>query len=194
MDTCESCANESVTSSWTVLPFSILSLHKHIFSDLSSYFSSTYRYHLKHQDSNRLGTSIESTMANSSPKPPLLRLPTELHLEIIEYLQITYHSSCNPIDILSLLNLHLTSRVFYSLLAAPTFSDLHIYKHSPFVREMGLYTCNYCVRLRHGSCFSRRQIKSPRGHRGKDSGKRVCLDCAAAPVLEVRRARREEEA
>jgi hypothetical protein len=76
--------------------------------------------------------------------PPLLRIPTELHLEITSHLD----DQKSKDDGFSLLRLRLTNRLFYTLIPASTHAMLLRLESSRFAKVRKLFACRFCVRLR----------------------------------------------
>jgi len=118
---------------------------------------------------------MASSSTNSAP-PPLLRLPVELHRDIIDHLKGDADNTTDD-GSLALILLRLTNRHFYYLIPNtdhPTFLRL---EHTAFVQEADLYTCKHCVRLRPGHEFAETMLNGKRTHGATESHKRFCADC-----------------
>lgn len=121
-------------------------------------------------------------MSSSSPSvipsnalPPLLRLATELHLEIISYLPDVIDAE--EVHDLAVLRLRATNRYFHKLTPGPTHHELLHLEHLSFVTAHPLYACRFCVRLRPKSNFALAKLSGKTGINGFSRWKRFCADC-----------------
>jgi hypothetical protein len=116
-------------------------------------------------------------MANCTPQalPPLLRLPTELQLHIVAYLNI----DTSPNDLFSLTCLRFTCRYFHYIIPAPNMDHptLLCLEPTAFARRHYLFTCCYCVRLRHLFQFSLDILFLFRTADKITEATRYCVDC-----------------
>jgi hypothetical protein len=117
-------------------------------------------------------------MCSLSAKAPLLRLPTELHLEIISHL----HRPGDPYAALDLTRLRLTNRCFNSLVEPPTLAALLRVESTHFCHRNNLYVCRVCRRLRRAWWFSRVNKSDLRVREGMGQGSRFCKECAAVAI------------
>jgi hypothetical protein len=107
---------------------------------------------------------------------PLLRLPAELHLEIVSELQESDGERA-----LARLNLRLSNRYFYNLIDKPSHFTLLNDERTPWAVARSLYTCRYCTRLRRASNFAGKMLKGKTGLNGGEPNRRFCADCGFAP-------------
>lgn len=114
--------------------------------------------------------------ATSQPLPPLLRLPVELHLEIISYL--SGDRCCRVFDRLAL---RLVNRYLYYGLDAPSLDQLRALETSACGAYYKVFVCRYCLCLRRADKFVDKILK---GNCGKDwagdkwgQKDRWCADC-----------------
>jgi hypothetical protein len=105
--------------------------------------------------------------------PPLLRLPNELHLEIISYLD----DETLDDDIFSLLRLRLTNRFYRALVPAPTHPRLERLEYTTFAEDKGVYACKSCVCLRHEYHFHQGISISQRAPDNHYYCDLVCSEC-----------------
>lgn len=91
-------------------------------------------------------------MATTPPLSPLLRLPVELHLEVISHLLGADINKASD-DEFSALRLRLVNHYFHSLIPAPDLAALHRLGCSDFAIRNSLMPCNLCARLRRKRCF-----------------------------------------
>jgi hypothetical protein len=117
-------------------------------------------------------------MCSLSAKAPLLRLPTELHLEIISHL----HRPGDPYAALDLTRLRLTNRCFNSLVEPPTLAALLRVESTHFCHRNNLYVCRVRRRLRRAWWFSRVNKSDLRVREGMGQGSRFCKECAAVAI------------
>lgn len=98
--------------------------------------------------------------------PPLLRLPVELHREIISNLELQDHAllSC-------------TSRYFAWLIKPPTFDEFLAAETKPWAISKNLYACKGCKRFQHLLQFADDMRKAKRGRHGLDAHTRFCVKC-----------------
>lgn len=122
-----------------------------------------------------LGDDIRSIskMAPATSNPfPILDLPTELHLIIIDL---------SPPSIL--MRLRLTNKHFNTLIPAPTYEELLEAEASDYGIRRGLYACSICHRLRPKPKFADSRIIARKRKREPETGKqkRFCVDCGLNP-------------
>ena len=110
-----------------------------------------------------------SPIDRSKAVAPLMRLPAELHLKIMTEL--------GQVDYLGMYTFRLCNKYFYNTISAPEHHQLLILEDLPFSLEHSLYTCRYCLRLRHASQFADKMLRGKTGRDGGDTGKRFCADC-----------------
>jgi hypothetical protein len=122
-----------------------------------------------------------ATKSLSAPSPasipPLLRLPAELHLNIVSELQ-----ESGEYGAFATLNLRLLNRYFYSLIDKPSHETLLSIEKTPWVIGRLVYTCRYCIRLRCITKFADAMLKGKTGPNGGQPEKRFCADCGFAAV------------
>jgi len=104
--------------------------------------------------------------------PPLLRLPIELHRDIIDKLAFQDR-----------VRLTLTCRYFLSIIKPPTYQDLLAVEISSWAVSSELYTCKFCIRLRHLRRYADDMRKGKRARHGVDVNTRFCLDCGVEQHL-----------
>ncbi|KAF2466128.1 uncharacterized protein BDR25DRAFT_79655 [Lindgomyces ingoldianus] len=97
---------------------------------------------------------------------PLLRLPVELHWDIIDLL-----------DIQDRARLACASQYFSSIIKPPTHQDFLAAETSPWATSRDLFTCKGCVRFRHLLQFTDDMRKGKRGRNGVGANTRFCIDC-----------------
>ncbi|KAF2470567.1 uncharacterized protein BDR25DRAFT_160324, partial [Lindgomyces ingoldianus] len=107
--------------------------------------------------------------------PPLLRLPVELHKDILDILKLA------PTATQSILCLRLVNRYFYTLVPAPSHAMLLTAEREVWACRLCLYACRYCLRLRKGGNFADAMLKGRTGLNGKEPAKRFCVDCGLHP-------------
>ncbi|KAF2790002.1 hypothetical protein K505DRAFT_252165 [Melanomma pulvis-pyrius CBS 109.77] len=98
--------------------------------------------------------------------PPLLRLPIELHRDIIDKLELQDR-----------VRLAHTCRYFLSTIKPPTHGEFLATETSPWAVSNQLYTCRGCVRFRHLRRFTDDMRKGKRARRGVEAHTRFCVDC-----------------
>jgi hypothetical protein len=98
-----------------------------------------------------------TSLSASSPAsiPPLLRLPAELHLDIVSELE-----ESDPEGAIATFNLRLSNRYFYNLVDKPSHDTLLYIEKKSWAVSRSLYTCKFCVRLRPASTFARAMLKA----------------------------------
>ncbi|KAF2188927.1 F-box domain-containing protein [Zopfia rhizophila CBS 207.26] len=101
--------------------------------------------------------------------PPLLRLPIELHRDIVDHLELQDR-----------VRLRLTSRYFTSIIKPPTCQELLAAEATPWAFSRDLFTCKDCVRFRHLLKFTDDMRKGKRGRQGSEAHTRYCVDCGVA--------------
>lgn len=98
--------------------------------------------------------------------PPLLRLPIELHYEIVSHLELQDR-----------VRLTLTSRYFTSLIEPTTFKDFLTAETGPWAISKDYYACKGCKRFRHLLQFADDMRKGKRARHGVDAQARFCVQC-----------------
>ncbi|KAH5617658.1 hypothetical protein HBI23_251530 [Parastagonospora nodorum] len=111
-----------------------------------------------------------ASLAADAPLPPILRLPEELHLEVVSHLQDNESR-------FSLIRLRLVNRFFHKLMPAPSHDELMVLEHTQFARNNSLYACKHCIRLRSSVHFASSMLKGKTGLNGSYAWKRFCADC-----------------
>lgn len=96
--------------------------------------------------------------------PPFLRLPTELHLQILNYVRQS------PWSIISI---RCTNRFLRSLTPPLTYDEL-MECENVYAIENGLRACRYCLFMRPKEHFAKKMLNPNRRY------KRFCLDCGFA--------------
>lgn len=97
--------------------------------------------------------------------PPLLRLPIELHQNIIGHLDLQDRAA-----------LAMTNR-YFSVVATPTYKTFLDSEMTERAVAQNLYTCKGCARFRRAEEFANDMIKDRRGRHGQAAATRFCLDC-----------------
>jgi hypothetical protein len=128
-----------------------------------------------HAYRNMATTSLSASCPASIP--PLLRLPAELHLDIVSELE-----ESDPEGVVATLNLRLSNRYFYNLVDKPSHGTLLYIEKMRWAVSRSLYTCKFCVRLRHTSTFAEAMLKGKTGPNGLQPERRFCADCGFAAV------------
>ncbi|KAF2113026.1 hypothetical protein BDV96DRAFT_613974 [Lophiotrema nucula] len=98
--------------------------------------------------------------------PPFLRLPTELHRDIFEYLELEER-----------VRLAMTNKKIASIVREPTHADFLAAETLPWAINKDLYTCNVCRKFHHLLCFSDPMRKGRRGRGGAEAATRCCVKC-----------------
>lgn len=113
---------------------------------------------------------IPSVMASehntSNPDSYLMRLPVELHKDIIDLLALPEK-----------VHLKLTGRYFASLIKAASHSELLAAENTEWAISRGLFSCMDCVRLRPLDKFADTMRKNKKSRNGSEPHKRFCIDC-----------------
>ena len=99
----------------------------------------------------------------------LLNLPPELHLLITTFLPIP-----------DLLKLRITCAYLWDLIRI-SHAQLLLAESTEWARNLNLYACRYCLRLRVADKFADRMVRRRRGRSGWDNGKRFCVECGLQP-------------
>ncbi|KAL2840185.1 hypothetical protein BJY01DRAFT_21331 [Aspergillus pseudoustus] len=99
-----------------------------------------------------------------------LTLPPELHLLIASDLSFPERA-----------HLRLTCRYLHTLIAPMKHTELLAAENTDFAVARDLYACRYCLRLRHRDQFGDRMLRRRRGRRGRDAGRRFCVQCGLLP-------------
>lgn len=104
--------------------------------------------------------------------PVLLRLPTELLLEIISNLE--FHNKAK---------FAATCHSIRSLIEPLTHHDFLIAEKANWATSRGLYTCKLCIRLRRFNAFADDMKKGKYDRDGKKADTRFCLECGVENAL-----------
>ncbi|KAJ6015132.1 hypothetical protein N7540_009723 [Penicillium herquei] len=99
-----------------------------------------------------------------------LDLPPELHLLILENLQIE-----------AILKLRITCTYFFEILSQITHDQLLEAESSAWASDKNIYACCYCLRLRPACQFADRMLGHGRTRLAKDRAKRFCVECGVKP-------------
>ncbi|KAH7384158.1 hypothetical protein DE146DRAFT_622698, partial [Phaeosphaeria sp. MPI-PUGE-AT-0046c] len=99
----------------------------------------------------------------------LMRLPAELHLNIIDKLELQ--------DTIVLAR---TNQYFRSIIPTPTHGDLMKAEADNWAKDHGLYACSGCVNLRRFEDFADDMKKGKRSRGGAEATERLCLRCGVA--------------
>ena len=105
-------------------------------------------------------------MVSSPPPPALLRLPAELHQDIIDFLELPEQAMLAG-----------SCRYFASTIKQPTFEDFLQAEASEWAIARKLYVCKGCRRFRHLVDFSDDMRKGKRGRSGVEASTRFCIRC-----------------
>ncbi|KAJ4329598.1 hypothetical protein N0V87_010727 [Didymella glomerata] len=103
---------------------------------------------------DKLPPADPASNTTSPQLPPLLRLPVELHLEIVSYL-----SSEQCCRVLDRFTLRLVNRYFYYGLDAPTIDQLRVLESSDCGMYHQVYAFKYCLCLRRADKFADNMLK-----------------------------------
>lgn len=103
---------------------------------------------------------------------PILRLPVELHSEIIKLL-----------DIRDRVNLASTSRYFRFLIPAPTHNELLVAEDSAWAKSSQLYACKGCLNFWSWASFEDSMRKGKWCRSGALASSRLCLKCGVNSAL-----------
>lgn len=101
------------------------------------------------------------------PLPPLLRLPVELHQDIIDCLRDDGDELAN----LYIMRLRLTNRYFHDLIPKATQQTVFALEDTAWGHAGELYAYKHCVRLRLRSQFADVMLWKGMHHCGKDAAK-----------------------
>jgi hypothetical protein len=104
--------------------------------------------------------------------PPLLRLPVELHLEVVGLLDLT-----------NKVNLAFTTRYFRSIIPTPTHAEFLAAEGATWAKTRQLYTCKGCIRFRHWKAFADDMRKGRWCRSGTLAHTRFCLNCGVSDAL-----------
>jgi hypothetical protein len=96
----------------------------------------------------------------------LLRLPVELHLGIIDKLELH-----------AVVNLAFTSRYFCSIIARPSHADYLAAETDNWAKERALFACSGCANFRRIEQFTDDMRKSRYTRGGVEAAARLCLKC-----------------
>ncbi|KAF2016317.1 hypothetical protein BU24DRAFT_199136 [Aaosphaeria arxii CBS 175.79] len=118
-----------------------------------------------------MSSLLLTTPPNTSP--PLLRLPSELHLAIISFLP-DLKDAKGEHD-LALLQLRRTNRYFRNLVPPPTHNDLLSLELA--LCKYSVYACKFCLRLQPKTKFAYAMLKGKTGVNGKARDRRFCAEC-----------------
>jgi hypothetical protein len=101
--------------------------------------------------------------------PHILRLPVELHISIIDKLEL--HDN---------VNLAFTNRYFRSIVNPPSHSDYLVAEAGDWARNKGLFACSDCACFRRFEEFADDMKKGKRTRGGVEAVARLCLKCGTA--------------
>jgi hypothetical protein len=119
-------------------------------------------------------TARSTLLATMSALTPLiLRLPTELHLDIIDKLR----SDAQPDAQLAVMRLRLTNQYFHALIPPATHTTLLSLETTPFAHGNCLYTCKHCLRLRPWTHFADAMMVKKKRQGAMEAKMRFCADC-----------------
>jgi hypothetical protein len=104
--------------------------------------------------------------------PYLLRLPVELHLGVIEKLEL-------PDQV----NLSSTNRYFHSIVTPPTHDDYLLAEKSDWATKKYLFACKLCTRVRAYTEFADEMRKGRYARGGVAAQNRLCLECGIVDGL-----------
>lgn len=119
---------------------------------------------------------MQSSALPGGSVPPIFRLATELHLNIVAYLIDPDEGGTYAARYLRLTNRH-----FYNIVEKATHDDILGVEQTIWAIERRLYACKFCIRLRHASKFADAMLKGKTGRNGTQRFKRFCADCGFAP-------------
>jgi hypothetical protein len=102
----------------------------------------------------------------------LLRLPVELHLGIVDKLEL--HVAAN---------LACTNRYFSSIIARPSHAEYLVAETETWAKEKALFVCSGHVTFRRFEEFADDMKKGRYTRGGVESAARLCLECGAAVGL-----------
>jgi hypothetical protein len=96
----------------------------------------------------------------------LLRLPVELHLRIIDNLELQ-----------DMVTVAAANRYLRSIIEPPSHHDCLAAEGTEWAKKKRLYTCRCCTRSRHVGEFADDITKSKRIRGGAEAHARICLTC-----------------
>jgi hypothetical protein len=105
-------------------------------------------------------------MASSTLPPPVMRLPVELHRDIIDLLDLPARALLSA-----------SCRYFAFTIKKPTFEEFLEAEASEWATSKALYVCKGCARFRRLLQFSDDMRKGKRGRKEVDANTRFCVDC-----------------
>ena len=105
-------------------------------------------------------------MASPTLPPPILRLPVELHKDIIDFLNLSERALLSS-----------SCRYFAFTIKKPTFEEFLEAEACECPISKALYACKGCARLRHLLQFSDDMRKGKRGRNGVEAKTRFCVKC-----------------
>ena len=103
---------------------------------------------------------------------PILRLPVELHLEIVKRL-----------DIRDRVNLASTSYYFRFIIPALTHNELLVAEESAWAKSSQVYACKGCVNFQTWASFADSMRKGKWCRSGALANSRLCLKCGVKSAL-----------
>ena len=106
--------------------------------------------------------------------PHLLRIPVELHLGVIEKLEL-------PDQI----NFSAANRYFRSIVQPPTHDDYLLAERSDWATQKYLFACKGCTRIRPYTEFADEMRKGKLARGGIAAQNRLCLECGIVAGLYV---------
>jgi len=104
--------------------------------------------------------------------PHLLRLPVELHLSVIDKLEL--HDNHN---------LAFTNRYFRSIVKPPTHQDYLLAEAGSWAQHKRLLACSGCVRFRRFDEFTDGMKKTKYARGGTNAATRLCVKCGVSNGL-----------
>lgn len=125
---------------------------------------STTKSELDHTGPPALG------LVNSSKPVPMMKLPVELHMAIID--NLTFPDN---------ITLQMTSRYFWKTIKPLSHIELLQAETSYHSRVRDLFACQKCLRLRYGTEYADKMTKGKRSAGGHGAGIRFCIDCGINP-------------
>jgi hypothetical protein len=118
----------------------------------------------------------DSSAKTKHPASPLMRLPTELQLEIIDNLH-RIGADDKQYGALSVWSLRISNRHFYNLISKPNHADLLALERTQHIQINRLYTCSECVRIRPEEKFDIVMPWKDGDHGQKYAYARCCDEC-----------------
>jgi hypothetical protein len=116
--------------------------------------------------------SSASTPHHPMALPYLLRLPVELHLGVIEKLEL-------PDQV----NLASTNHYFRFIVKPPTHNDYLLAEKSDWATKRYLFACKHCTRIRAYTEFADEMRKGRHARGGVAAQNRLCLECGIVTDL-----------